>query len=636
MFTKGKGKRRFPAVNLVPAKRPKPVEVAFHLLPKQYEKTPKEQDQLVHLQAGLGRRTVYLDESTTHDELCETLKGVFPQLEAVTGGWMIYKAAGGWGSRKLSLVAPDHTGYTGKIVKAASQGGKSPLYIAPIQDELNTTPLQLSNEIFSDMPKAMCQKCGAAIPLQLLMEHLKSCNIIDVDNDEDNLDNVEDNSEQAPAQEPCPICMEMFTADFIEAHAASCGESDGMYEVLDRSTVEEQAAMPGPSSSEKVTDEWLTVQDPTKAMSLFRDSILSHHERQNPLLLSMDIRKSPAEQDAALICFYKKPNVEWARPLNCRLEGDAAIGEGVSRFFLSTCMNKLKSGFCFNFANTAVTHLFDGQPGHLVPSASQFLVESDMFAMAGRMVGHSFVHGGPCLSGLSPAVVHVLFGGSPETATVTPEDCPDLDIRETIRLLEGESELSDKDKTSVQELAYAWDLPGLNGNNRRWLFEKMLIHAVIGRVTRQIKQFRRGLKETPIWTLLTKRPDTVAQLFPQERAVDCNPAIIMQHITWPHEEDDDDDDDDYSLDTKCRISGYLRHFIENASPDELTDLLKFWTGWEIMPRNNLSIEVVKGSFPTASTCFETLRIPGHYKDYASFKNDILACIGTCQTGFGLV
>ncbi len=62
MFTKGKGKRRFPAVNLVPAKRPKLVEVAFHLL-------PKEQDQLVHLQAGLGRRTVYLDESTTHDEV---------------------------------------------------------------------------------------------------------------------------------------------------------------------------------------------------------------------------------------------------------------------------------------------------------------------------------------------------------------------------------------------------------------------------------------------------------------------------------------------------------------------------------------------------------------------------------------
>lgn len=28
----------------------------------------------------------------------------------------------------------------------------------------------------------------------------------------------------APVQEPCPICMEMFTADFIEVHAALCGE----------------------------------------------------------------------------------------------------------------------------------------------------------------------------------------------------------------------------------------------------------------------------------------------------------------------------------------------------------------------------------------------------------------------------
>lgn len=199
-------------------------------------------------------------------------------------------------------------------------------------------------------------------------------------------------------------------------------------------------------------------------------------------------------------------------------------------------------------ANTDGTRLFDGEPGHLVPSASHFLVESDMFIMAGRMVGHSFVHGGPCLSGLSPAVVHVLLGGSPETATVTLEDCPDLDIRETIRLvcfqsnpiissliytlkqeslhpfsyfflcavlycgkkakgvvnfythrvvsdvrhtffhsissslcvfkLEGESEISDEGKRSVRDLAFASDLPCLTGNNRRWLFEKMLIHAV--------------------------------------------------------------------------------------------------------------------------------------------------------------
>ncbi len=30
-----------------------------------------------------------------------------------------------------------------------------------------------------------------------------------------------------------------------------------------------------------------------------------------------------------------------------------------------------------------------------------------------------------------------------------------------------------------------------------------------------------------MWTLLTKRPDKVAHLFPQERALDCNPAVTV-------------------------------------------------------------------------------------------------------------
>ena len=33
------------------------------------EKKPKEQEQLVHMRAGLGRRTAHLDESTTHEEV---------------------------------------------------------------------------------------------------------------------------------------------------------------------------------------------------------------------------------------------------------------------------------------------------------------------------------------------------------------------------------------------------------------------------------------------------------------------------------------------------------------------------------------------------------------------------------------
>ena len=81
----------------------------------------------------------------------------------------------------------------------------------------------------------------------------------------------------------------------------------------------------------------------------------------------------------------------------------------------------------------AVTKLFEGEPGHLLPSTDDCLVESDLFIMAGRMVAHGWLNGGPGLPGLSRAVVHVLVGGSADTATICLEDCPDLDIREVLQ-----------------------------------------------------------------------------------------------------------------------------------------------------------------------------------------------------------
>lgn len=69
MFSRGRGKRRLPLASPVLAKKPKPFDLAFYLLPKKCEKTPKDTEQIVHLQAGLGRRTTHLDESFTHEEV---------------------------------------------------------------------------------------------------------------------------------------------------------------------------------------------------------------------------------------------------------------------------------------------------------------------------------------------------------------------------------------------------------------------------------------------------------------------------------------------------------------------------------------------------------------------------------------
>ncbi|XP_055015065.1 uncharacterized protein LOC129410606 [Boleophthalmus pectinirostris] len=230
------------------------------------------------------------------------------------------------------------------------------------------------------MAKAMCQKCGVDVPLQLLKDHVNSCSVIEIDGEQP----VEDTSHLVGEKSvSCPVCLKMFPTDWIQEHASTCGESP-VTPAVTSATV----------TSAKVTYE----------------------------------------------------------------EDHAAIA-GTST-----------SSATVTGANCSVTRLFEGEPSHLVPSASHFLVESDLFLMAGRMMGHSFLHGGPCLSGLSPAIVHVLLGGTPETCTVTLEDCPDLDIRDTIRLLEGESNLSEKDKVEIQDLAFAWDLPPLTEGNRKWLF----------------------------------------------------------------------------------------------------------------------------------------------------------------------
>ncbi|KAJ8001177.1 hypothetical protein DPEC_G00188570 [Dallia pectoralis] len=243
--------------------------------------------------------------------------------------------------------------------------------------------------------------------------------------------------------------------------------------------------------------------------------------------------------------------------------------------------------------------------------------------MAGRMIGHSFLHDGPQLAGLSPAILHVLFGGTPETATVTTKDCADLDIRETIESLHGTADLTEDQTSAVTDLALSWDLPGPTQANRRWLTEKLLIHSVLGRTCKQVKQLRSGLKETGIWPLLSERSDVV--LFPAVTAAIYTPQMVLERINWPPETvQSDEDSGDCSLESKCLVTGYLRRFIETASPDQLKDLLTFWVGWEVQ------------LFKTAATCFEKFKIPGRCRDYHSFEEDLLSSIASSEHGFGLL
>ncbi|KAK0141287.1 hypothetical protein N1851_021730 [Merluccius polli] len=91
--------------------------------------------------------------------------------------------------------------------------------------------------------------------------------------------------------------------------------------------------------------DWKTDADPKRAVWLFTQELLNNKNGSEENHFSVDLRKDQEEQDRSYVSIYKRRNVEWASPLTCTLEGDAAVGLGVNRHVMSTMMLKMRTGF---------------------------------------------------------------------------------------------------------------------------------------------------------------------------------------------------------------------------------------------------------------------------------------------------
>ncbi|XP_073690559.1 G2/M phase-specific E3 ubiquitin-protein ligase-like [Garra rufa] len=536
-----------------------------------------------------------------------------------------------------------------------SNNGKNILFVVPLQEQLSIEPLPFDSVEFAKMPQSNCMKCGRKMPLPLLPLHIEECKVTEtksvtyvtvLDDEDENVSGSTDqpsshHTDLEQSSQICPICQISFPTDVISYHASMCGEGGRAFSGSDSPSTSTREELPGPSTSQSTTSlsaEWKNETDPQNACRMFCEELLSQNAHCPSLSLLLNQFDTVDEQDSTLVSFYKMNSANWSAPFKCRLTGDAAVGKGVNRHVLSLMMQKLKTGFALNLGASAAA-LFEGEKKHCVPSASAVLRDSNLFRMAGRMIGHSFLHGGPCLSGLSLPVAILLTGGNADSAAsaLTLEDCPDLDHRETISLLK-KTELTEEEMTRLTDLCLFWDLPVPSLSNRDWLFQQLLSHAVLGRIKCQIKDLRKGIKDTGIWPLLSQRLDSHHVVFPRESVRDITSQEILQKIVWPKpvdDEDDEDNDDSISVEKLSVITGYMRSFIEEASPTMLNHLMKFWVGWEL-PEENLVLELVTAKFPVAHTCFNALRLPCHYQTYAAFKGDMLMCLNSVNSGFGLV
>ncbi|XP_048025604.1 uncharacterized protein LOC125254820 isoform X1 [Megalobrama amblycephala] len=269
-----RGKKPFPLAKPVNVKK---TDFQIDVLSKQTLFTPKKDEDLELLHAGLGKRLLSFPDNFKHSEIVTLLEEEFPKLKTLQGGWMFYKSTGNSGRRKLTLIPTDSDGYSTRLLKSVSKNGKNMLFVVPLQEQLSIEPLPYDAVEFAKMPLSNCMKCGKKIPLPLLPLHIEECNTTETESVNDVILHEEHDDEivsgatdqpsplykelEEPSEESvndmilheelddeivsgatdqpspiyteleepseiCPICQISFPADVLPYHASMCGEGE--------------------------------------------------------------------------------------------------------------------------------------------------------------------------------------------------------------------------------------------------------------------------------------------------------------------------------------------------------------------------------------------------------------------------
>lgn len=130
---------------------------------------------------------------------------------------------------------------------------------------------------------------------------------------------------------------------------------------------------------------------------------------------------------------YKNPKTVLRATPRVRFDEEDAVGDGPVREFLTQAIKVAEEGFPSSGAGKPIA-FFEGEPDHRIPVHDSALRLTGSFKAVGRIIGHSVLHGGPGLTGLSPAIKHYLSHApdNQEPHPLTLEDIPDIDLRSLI------------------------------------------------------------------------------------------------------------------------------------------------------------------------------------------------------------
>lgn len=130
---------------------------------------------------------------------------------------------------------------------------------------------------------------------------------------------------------------------------------------------------------------------------------------------------------------YKKPISKLCSPFSVKFENETSVGSGRIREFFSLLMSMIVNGFPLEGEDKPLTLVFKGEADHKVPVANSLLRRTGFYKLIGRMIAHSFLHGGPLIFGISQAIVdYILAEDNEEISSLEAVDIPDIDLRDTL------------------------------------------------------------------------------------------------------------------------------------------------------------------------------------------------------------
>ncbi|XP_049421741.1 uncharacterized protein LOC125882106 isoform X2 [Epinephelus fuscoguttatus] len=529
----------------------------------------------------------------------------------------------------MSAIVLDAEGYTSSVIRRASSGGKLLLYVVPLQDELDLSPLPADAPEFALMPKTTCKQCKAVMPLQMLALHIDQCSSIsDLEDEESEVvfldeatssstapgtnSDVPQSSEkhcfQQESEVKCPICIQTFPVSDIEVHASLCSES--MEKNLCQLNTAEPCSSLDQISCEEDVLQWVMTQ--------------VDRSRSFEICVSRD-----GMVDRGLKLWKLRKNGSSLNPLKVSFLGEPGVDTGALRKeFLSTMVAGIER------------RLFEGESEKgKVPKYSLNDLDDELFKVAGEVFAVSIAQGGPAPRFLQEWCYHYLVTGNLKT-----EGIHDKELSPFIKTLEDASDLF----PYVEEILECGYTGPISVDHEERIIRAVGLHMTTKRIPMP-QQIREGLKVYNLIEVMQRKPKECHDLF----VTGCDDKVDSHYIL-SHLAPDMSPHGSGKHKEESKILEYFQDFLlelEDAQPEDedgetlsVPEVMQWMTGqahrhlfvsereqFKIAIRfDHNCVEHMPGHticYPIGSACTNTITLPtAHLGNYESFKTNLLTAI----------